>query len=220
MDLSDGLYVQALITREILGPIRPKLFQITVIGSVGSVLGCTPTKLVPTVTGITSGASLATGSPITLAVTVVNNCGAPIYSAQVVATFSNGDAPIVLSALSNGNYTGTWIPRNVSAQVTVAFFASSPGQPSQTFTGTVQITVSVSTASATPPAVNAGGVVHAASFSELSAFAGWHLQYLWDESGRIDSFGCLPPASDESGRHCCICGRPSGADFLREPDPN
>jgi uncharacterized protein (TIGR03437 family) len=48
---------------------------------------------------------------------------------QVVATFSNGDAPLALSAAdaTSGNYIGTWTPRSSSSQVTIAARASAAG---------------------------------------------------------------------------------------------
>jgi uncharacterized protein (TIGR03437 family) len=121
---------------------------------------CSPTNLVPTVTSPSSGFSLASGFPVSLRVTVVDNCGNAIMNASVIATFSNGDSAIALSYLGNGNYAGTWTPTNVSAQVTVQFNVASPVG----LTGAV-VTVTVGSSSTSGPIISAGGVVDSASFS-------------------------------------------------------
>jgi uncharacterized protein (TIGR03437 family) len=92
---------------------------------------CVPAKLVLTLSSITAGASLASGVPFPLGVTVSDNCGNPTSSAQVVATFSNGDPAVSLTSVStsSGSYAGTWVPGNVQSQtqVAVTFLASTTG---------------------------------------------------------------------------------------------
>ncbi len=74
--------------------------------------GCTPTKLAATHTGLVSSFSTRVGWPTPLNVRVVDDCGDTIKGAQAVLTFSNGDPPLVLTNLLDGNYGGTWVPRN------------------------------------------------------------------------------------------------------------
>ncbi|HVW08687.1 MAG TPA: IPT/TIG domain-containing protein, partial [Bryobacteraceae bacterium] len=91
--------------------------------------GCTPTALVPTQTGLNNSFSQPAAWPTPLKVQVVDNCGNAITKGQVVATFSNGDAPLALSAAdaTSGNYIGTWTPRNAASQITIAARASAAG---------------------------------------------------------------------------------------------
>jgi uncharacterized protein (TIGR03437 family) len=121
--------------------------------------GCTPTALLVTPSGITSGAVLTSGFPVSLEVTVKDNCGNPISSGgSVVASFSNGNAPVLLTSLGNGNWEGTWSPTNVQSQVILTFLAGA-GQ----LTGQASITVTISTSTAVVvPTVSA--VTDAASF--------------------------------------------------------
>ena len=59
---------------------------------------------------------------------VIDDCGAAVATAQVVATFSNGDAPMVLSLVdsANGVYSGTWIPRHSGQLVSITGKTSAP----------------------------------------------------------------------------------------------
>lgn len=82
---------------------------------------CTGGQLVATQTGLVSNFSAPAAWPTPLQVSVVDTCGNAIGDGQVVATFSNGDPPLLL-ALSNpaeGRYSGTWTPGRTSAQTTI-----------------------------------------------------------------------------------------------------
>jgi uncharacterized protein (TIGR03437 family) len=124
----------------------------------GATGGCTPTKLVPAVTGLISSFSVPSGFPVALDVIVTDDCGNAINNAQVVATFSNGDRAVTLVFLNNGMYSGIWTPVNVSAQVTVQFLVTAPGFSSATTSVTVG-----SVSGTTVPAISAGGVVDSAN---------------------------------------------------------
>jgi large repetitive protein len=99
---------------------------------------CPGTQLVPTQTGLVSNFSAPASWPTPVAIQLADTCGNTINGAQIVATFSNGDPPLVLTATDSihGVYSGTWTPRKTSAQLSVLARASAPGySPS-----TVQIT--------------------------------------------------------------------------------
>jgi uncharacterized protein (TIGR03437 family) len=83
---------------------------------------CSPSKLVAIQTGLVSNFSTPAGWPVPLAIQLVNDCGSAITSGQVVATFSNGDAPLALQLSDNKNavYSATWTPHGASQQVTVS----------------------------------------------------------------------------------------------------
>lgn len=125
---------------------------------------CTPGALVVTPSSPTSSSSFTSGFPVPLSATVADNCGNPVGSATVVATFSNGDSPVALALQSpaSGTYSGTWTPTNVQSQtqVTVTFTATSGAFGAQ-LTGMTSVTVTLSKASA--PIINTGGIVDAFS---------------------------------------------------------
>jgi uncharacterized protein (TIGR03437 family) len=67
--------------------------------------------------------------PALVAVNLIDNCGTAIMNGQVTATFSNGDPPLFLAAVSGsaGLYSATWTPRGTSAQVSITAAATAPG---------------------------------------------------------------------------------------------
>ncbi len=117
---------------------------------------CTPTQLVPTQTGLVNNFAQPTSWPTPLAVLLVNDCGQPVLKGQVVTTFSNGDPPLALNAsdASSGIYSGTWTPRNASAQVTIAARASASGFAAATAQITGQVTPNAS------PLLNQNGTLN------------------------------------------------------------
>jgi uncharacterized protein (TIGR03437 family) len=84
---------------------------------------CAPSQLYPDFTELGSSGIVPAGWPQTITAKVVDDCGAPMTTGSVVASFSNGDPGLTLNNLQNGTWTGTWQPRNINAntvQVTVA----------------------------------------------------------------------------------------------------
>ena len=118
--------------------------------------GCTPTKLIGTQVGLVNNFQQLMGWPLEVAVSVMDDCGTAVSDAQVVTSFSNEDPPLKLYAIDNisGKYSGTWIPRAASPQVSI--LATATGLNG--LGGTVQITGQVS--SNTPPLLAANGVLH------------------------------------------------------------
>ncbi|MSV29011.1 MAG: hypothetical protein EXQ52_09745 [Bryobacterales bacterium] len=90
--------------------------------------GCTPAKLVA-VSSVPGNFSSLVAWPTQLQVRVFDDCGDAAASAQVVASFTNGDAPIALqsSDARNGLYAGTWTPSKAAAKMTVSSTASTSG---------------------------------------------------------------------------------------------
>jgi adhesin/invasin len=118
---------------------------------------CVPVQAVPTQIGLVDNFELLTGLPTAVAVSVLNDCGAPVTNAQVEASFSNGDPPLMLAAVSNssGVFSGTWTPRSVSPQTAVMVNVKSP----QLLDGISKITGQVATGAA-PLLAPDGGTVH------------------------------------------------------------
>jgi len=102
---------------------------------------CTPSQLVPTQTGLVNAFAQPASWPTPLNVLLTDDCANPITAGQIVATFSNGDAPLQLSRTdaTSGNYSATWTPRNASTQITISARATATGFPAaiQQITGQV-----------------------------------------------------------------------------------
>jgi len=122
---------------------------------------CAPTQLLPAVTAIGQGFTIAAGWPTPIDITVVDDCGQPLTSGTVTATFSNGDPPLALSSFQDGTWSATWAPRSV-ANVNITVTAQSA--PPASIQGTVQLGGRIDP-NAEPPIVNTGGILNSASFS-------------------------------------------------------
>ena len=124
---------------------------------------CTATKLLPVFTTIGTGLNVPAAWPTPIEVQVVDDCGAAFNNGSVIVSFSDGDPPINLLALGNGNWAGTWVPARSASGVTVR--ADAQQLP---LTGSVQVTLGVS-ANPTVPVVASGGVVSSGNFSSSPA---------------------------------------------------
>ncbi|MGD1071167.1 MAG: IPT/TIG domain-containing protein [Bryobacteraceae bacterium] len=136
-------------------------------GAVGSIRGprtttpaCTPTTLLPVMTALSSGFTLPAGWPVLIAAQVIDDCGQPLATGSVTATFSDGDPALPLASSLNGMWSGTWSPRKV-ANLTITLTAQ---ESTPALTGAAQISGQLS-ANTDPPIVDAGGIVNAASFA-------------------------------------------------------
>jgi len=116
----------------------------TSAGAIPRATTCAPTQLVPTQTGLLNNFAEPAAFPTPLTVLLVDNCGNPTASGQVVATFSNGDPPLALNATdaSSGTYSGTWTPRNTTSQVVITVRATAAGLPAATVQTLGQVTPS------------------------------------------------------------------------------
>jgi uncharacterized protein (TIGR03437 family) len=94
-------------------------------------VACTPTGLLIQVVNPQSGFAAPANQPFNIEVELADNCGI-VASGAVSATFSNGDPAVNLTGIGQGNFAGTWAPRNLAPgglvmQIT-AFEAISPGR--------------------------------------------------------------------------------------------
>jgi len=117
--------------------------------------GCTPTQLLPVFTLLGTGFTAAVAWPTAIDVTVVDDCGTPLTSGSVNATFSSGDPALALNSLNNGHWTGTWNPTHAATGVTITAHAQEI-QPA--LTGSAYIGGALQ-ANAAAPAVSSGGVI-------------------------------------------------------------
>lgn len=108
---------------------------------------CTPTALVVVVTSVDTNAVVPLGWPVALRVHVVNDCGDPLTQGSVVLTFSNGDRPIALVSLGNGDWAGTWVPQGSGKAILSVVAQDASGL----LRGTTIVSV---TATSSPPQVS------------------------------------------------------------------
>jgi len=130
--------------------------------------GCTPTKLLPLITSLGSQFTVPAAWPNTLATEVVDDCGNPHINGTVVATFSNGDPPLPLISLKNGQWTGTWQVNNAGSSVIAVTVAAD--NPALNISGSVSISGSLQSSSAAP-VMTSGGILNAASYSPSAPLA-------------------------------------------------
>ena len=165
-NLAAGVYRGSLTLSFSDGSIRVVAVVVVIIpNGIGSkasrqVDGCTPKTLVPVFTQISSGFTAAAGFPGQVAVQVVDDCGDNMTTGDVITSFSNGDAPLRLTSLKDGNWVGTWTPQRVSSPIMVSADAAIPDQ---NLKGEVSLTGSLQANDATP-ILGSGQVVNGASF--------------------------------------------------------
>jgi uncharacterized protein (TIGR03437 family) len=118
---------------------------------------CTPTQIIPTQTSLVNNFAAPASWPTPLEIQLNNDCGSPVTNGQVVATFSNGDAPLALGSQNStsGLYSATWTPRTTGSQVVVTATATAPGFAA----ATVQISGVV--APNVAPVLNQNGTLNA-----------------------------------------------------------
>jgi uncharacterized protein (TIGR03437 family) len=81
--------------------------------------GCAATQLLVQFASLFSTFQATVGWPTMVLVTARDNCGNPAVGGTVALSFSNGDNPLVLTDLKNGQYQGAWRPNNSSPVVKV-----------------------------------------------------------------------------------------------------
>jgi uncharacterized protein (TIGR03437 family) len=122
---------------------------------------CTPSQLVLALRQLAGNFSSSVGWPQNIEAQLADDCGNPVTSATVLASFSTGDSPLALSNLGGGVYSATWNPSNANpATVTVTGIDPPLAMVTTAVPGTVA-------ANATPPpSISAAGVVNGASFGQ------------------------------------------------------
>jgi len=119
-------------------------------------VGCTPARVAIVQTALSESFSVPAGWPATITARLLDDCGAAVPDGDLVASFSNGDAPIVLDGDGQGTYSGTWQPGAAVASATVKLdAASSTLQPA-----TLEITGGVDVNPASPPSLVTAGLLN------------------------------------------------------------
>jgi uncharacterized protein (TIGR03437 family) len=122
--------------------------------------GCTPTILTPALTTLGASFQVAAGFPVALVADVRDDCGNPLTVGAVSVAFSNGDPPLALQALKNGQWSATWQSGvNSKSQVTLTVTAT---DSTLKLNGTRQVSGQL-LAQQDPPVVTKDSVVSAAT---------------------------------------------------------
>jgi uncharacterized protein (TIGR03437 family) len=122
---------------------------------------CTVDRLLPLFRSPGQEFSVTAGWPLSLQVEVVDNCGRPMNSGQVVVNFSGVDPPVSLTSVGEGRWTGTWASR--STRQTRVEMTARASTVDPTLEGTVKISGGVKE-NQDRPVVATGGVLNGASF--------------------------------------------------------
>ncbi len=172
-------------------------------GSQPTAAAC-PSVLNVVFTQLSAGSSVSVGFPGQVTVKVVDDCGTPLISGTVTASFSNGDAPIKLTSLNDGNWAGTWTPQSAANQAILTALAEDAGRK---LSGTIQVTVGFQQFTQ-PPVVTAGGVVNAASFAPQAPLAPGTLISVFGSqlSQSVAGASTLPLPMDLGGSSLFIAG--------------
>jgi uncharacterized protein (TIGR03437 family) len=121
---------------------------------------CTPAQLLPVITNLGPSSEIIAAQPVPFQARIVDDCGSPMTSGSVVASFSSGDPAVSMLPIGNGQWAGTWLPHSIAGGgVLVTLSASSSAPPlsgSTTATGIIS-------ANPTAPVVNQAAVVSAAA---------------------------------------------------------
>ncbi len=85
-----------------------------------------------------------------------DDCGAPVANGNVVASFSNGDAPLNMAGDTLGNYSTTWQPGGINANMVVTLNANSGAlQPA-----TAKLYGGIAQNQTPPPTIYPGGTAN------------------------------------------------------------
>ena len=129
---------------------------------------CGPAQLDLVFLGLRPQFDVVAGVPVSLDAQVVNGCGNPITLGSVVATFSNGDAPVRLILVGDRNWTGSWQPSSSDeSQVRVILTARISGTA---IAGEASLDGHL-LPNPGLPILRAAGIVSAASFDRAGSIA-------------------------------------------------
>jgi len=128
-------------------------------GFPGAAAPCIPQKLYTAMQTLGNNFAAPVGWPTQIRMQVKDDCDNPIPNATVIASFSNGDAPLALVSLGNGLYDGSWRP--LTAAATVVTVRATLGSLAATTTANGQAIANTAGA----PSVSPGGIVHAANYA-------------------------------------------------------
>ncbi len=137
--------------------VRPSGIAVSTASRPEATAPCVASRLVLTSTGLVNNFAVPAGWPVPLVVRLNDDCGTPVTDASVIASFSNGDAPLSLrSDQQTGQYAASWQPVYPAAQTTITVRASqSAFQPA-----VAQLTGAVAGNNLAPPVLATHGTLN------------------------------------------------------------
>jgi uncharacterized protein (TIGR03437 family) len=180
---------------------------------------CTPARLLPVASSLVDGFSAPFAYPLTIVVLLADDCGNPIATGSVKASFSNGDPPLSLASLQDGSWSATWQPGSSLAQATVSIDAQT-GPPQ--ITGSAQISGALQTNTNPPPLIGMGGVLNSATYGLKSPLAPGSLISVFGNflSDSVAQASAVPLPSTLNGTTVLIAGRPAPLVFVSKTQVN
>ncbi|MBK5290483.1 MAG: putative Ig domain-containing protein [Acidobacteriia bacterium] len=179
--------------------------------------GCTPSRLLPTATIFPVGFVAAGGLPFPIEALVVDDCGDPLTTAtaSVLATFSNGNAPVAMVHTGNGRWSGTWPVQQTDA--TPATITLRSDDQDRKLTGTLELAGAISPNDGVPT-VPSGAVLSTASFSSGEPLAPGSLAAIFGTqlADGIATPSSLPLPTQLGNSRVVIAGREAPLIFAGE----
>jgi len=162
--LAPGFY-QGSVDILLAGRGADYLVPVTLL--VPKTVSCTPTQLIPVFTNIEGGFSAQAGAAVPIQASVSDDCGSPVSSGFVAAYFPGStDTEAVMTSNGDGQWTGTWMPHNLSGGAAAVGLVAASGalSGSSGISGTLVADSSV-------PMISPGAAVSAASLALGSPLA-------------------------------------------------
>ena len=185
---------------------------------------CQRSELAPVFQVLGTTSAIPAAWPARIEVGVVDNCGNPMQEGLVEVEFSNIASPnLALGRSEPGVWSGTWDVPNADQQVDGSVTATATD--AEGLTGSFTASVALAPNAAPAPQVNAGGVVHAASFVAEPLAPGTIISIFGSALSREPTDGgqlapSLPLPSDLAGTEITIGGVPVPLIFSREDQLN
>lgn len=158
---------------------------------------CQSSYLVPTVTGSIGPSFTVTQSqPVSLNVSVVDNCNNVIPSAAVTANFGDKDPSITLVPQGNGVWSGTWTPKAAQAQMSLVIVPTAVIQGVKGIAGAFQLTGTVQPAASAEAPAPAAALNSAAVAGSVQISPGTWVTIFGDRlaNSTASPSGAFPPS--------------------------
>ncbi len=206
MQFSDGTVATLRLLFNVSAPAAAATGKSRAAGRTAD--GCAPSRLVPSFLSVGQATTASAGAPSAMALDVKDDCGAPLTAGNVVVSFSNGDAPVILTPLRDGRWHGTWRNRD-TARSTVVLKAEAR-DPERNLSGDREVQADLRTTQERP-VVPPNAIVSAASNVSYQALGPGAMISVYGQNltdGLTDSAGSLPLPTRLGGSQVIVNGRP------------